>query len=49
MKKIDSLVLFNQKQIRRLYDEDKEIWYFSVIDVVEVLIDSPYQNGIGAI
>ena len=40
MKKIDSLVLFNQKQIRRLYDEDKEIWYFSVIDVVEVLIDS---------
>jgi hypothetical protein len=41
MKKLDSITLFNQKQVRRVWDEDKELWYFSVIDVVEVLTESP--------
>ena len=40
MKKSNSIVLFNQKQVRRFYDEKQEIWYFSIIDVVEVLVDS---------
>lgn len=40
MKKSRSIVLFNQKQIRRFYDEKKETWYFSTIDVVEILTDS---------
>ncbi len=40
MKKSNSVVLFNQKQVRRLYDEKKETWYFSVIDVIEVLTDT---------
>jgi len=40
MKKTNSIVLFNQKQVRRFYDEKQEIWYFSIIDVVEVLVDS---------
>lgn len=40
MKKSDSVVLFDQKQVRRLYDESKEIWYFSVIDVIEILTDT---------
>lgn len=40
MKKSHSIILFNQKQVRRFYDEEKELWYFSVIDVVEVLVDS---------
>jgi len=40
MKKIHSIVLFNQKQIRRFYDEEKERWYFSVVDIVEILTDS---------
>ncbi|MBU1260303.1 MAG: Bro-N domain-containing protein [Planctomycetes bacterium] len=40
MKKTHSIVLFNQKQIRRFYDEKKEIWYFSIVDVVEILTDS---------
>jgi hypothetical protein len=41
MKKSHSIILFNQKQVRRFYDEKKEIWYFSIIDVVEILTDSP--------
>jgi hypothetical protein len=37
---IASLVLFNQKQVRRFYDEKKETWYFSIIDVIEILTDA---------
>jgi len=40
MKKSNSIVLFNQKQVRRFYDERKETWYFSIIDVIEVLTDA---------
>ncbi|MEK7452312.1 MAG: Bro-N domain-containing protein [Patescibacteria group bacterium] len=40
MKSPHSIILFHQKQVRRFYDEKKELWYFSVIDVVEVLTES---------
>ena len=40
MKKTNSIVLFNQKQVRRFYDEKKETWYFSIIDVIEILTDA---------
>jgi DNA-damage-inducible protein D len=32
--------LFEQKKVRSHYDAEKEIWYFSVIDVIEILTDS---------
>jgi hypothetical protein len=35
-----SIALFNKKKIRRHWNKDKELWYFSIIDVVEVLTDS---------
>lgn len=31
------MTLFEDYQIRRIYDEDTEIWWFSVIDIVRVL------------
>ena len=34
------IAVFKQKQIRRVWDEEKELWYFSVIDIVEILTDS---------
>ncbi len=40
MKKSDSIILFKQKQVRRHWDEEKEFWYFSIIDVIEVLTGS---------
>jgi hypothetical protein len=40
MKKIPSIILFNQKKVRRHWDEKKELWYFSIIDIIEVLTDS---------
>jgi len=31
------LAIFEGKQIRRLWDEKKELWYFSVVDIIAVL------------
>ena len=33
--------LFESKKVRTHWDEEKEIWYFSVIDVIEILTESP--------
>ncbi len=32
--------LFEQKKVRSVWDDEKEEWFFSVVDVVEVLTDS---------
>ena len=40
-----SIVLFNDRKIRRLWDEEE--WFFSVVDIVEVLTESgnrPHQH-----
>jgi hypothetical protein len=34
------IAMFEGKQIRRHWDNDKELWYFSVIDVVSTLTGS---------
>jgi len=33
------IALFEGKRIRRYWDDEKELWYFSVVDVVQVLTD----------
>ena len=40
MKQDTAIKLFEEKRIRTHFDEQTEEWYFSVIDVVEVLTDS---------
>ena len=35
------VTVFDGKQIRRVWDDAQEKWYFSVSDVVAVLTDSP--------
>ena len=37
--------LFEQRQVRSTWDEEKEEWYFSIVDVVGVLTDSPNPNN----
>jgi hypothetical protein len=39
-KKPQKLILFQGKQIRRHWDDEKELWYFSVVDVITVLTGS---------
>jgi hypothetical protein len=41
MVKKAAIKVFEDKQVRTLWDSDKEKWYISVIDVIEVLTDSP--------
>lgn len=37
----DKIQLFENQRIRTAWDEEKEEWYFSIVDVVAVLTDSP--------
>ena len=40
MKKENAIKIFDQRQVRTYWDEEKELWYISVNDVIEVLTDS---------
>ena len=40
MDKSDKLQLFQEQKIRTHWDETEEKWYFSVIDIVEILTES---------
>lgn len=35
-----NIILFESKLIRRHYNEESEIWFFSVVDIIEVLTGS---------
>jgi hypothetical protein len=40
----DTLAIFENFKIRRIYDEKNEIWYFSVVDIIQALIQqTDYQ------
>ena len=41
MTKKQEIQLFNDRRIRTIWDDKEEKWYFSVVDVIEALIDSP--------
>ena len=40
----DKIQLFEDKHIRTAWDEEKEEWYFSIVDVVAVL--TPCARGL---
>ena len=40
MAKKNSIKLFEDKLVRSVWDDDKEEWFFSVNDVVQILTDS---------
>lgn len=35
-----NIQLFEKKQVRSVWDEEEEKWYFSIIDVIEILTDN---------
>ncbi len=41
MENSDSIKLFESKKVRTHWDEVQEKWFFSVIDVIEILTESP--------
>ena len=40
MEKGDSIKLFEDKKIRSVWNDEEEEWYFSVVDVIDILTDS---------
>ena len=40
MKNENAIRIFEQKKVRTHWDEDKELWFISVIDVIEVLTET---------
>ena len=44
MSKGNALAVFENFKIRRMYDEQREIWYFSVVDIISaLLLQTDYQ------
>ena len=41
MTKSEAIKLFEEKTVRTVWDDENEKWYFSIVDVVAVLTDSP--------
>jgi len=39
MLKSKKLAIFEGKEIRRIWDEKNEVWYFSVVDIIVALTD----------
>ena len=40
MTKQNAIKLFEEKKVRTVWDDETEEWYFSVVDVIEVLTES---------
>lgn len=40
-----AIKIFEQKQVRSIWNEDEEKWYFSIVDVVGILSNSPNPNN----
>lgn len=40
MTKQNAIKIFEEKKVRTVWDSDKEEWYFSIVDVIEILTDS---------
>ena len=42
----NDLAIFEEYKIRRIYDEKTETWFFSVVDIIQALIQQPdYQTA----
>ncbi|MGB5109235.1 MAG: hypothetical protein WBO07_05605 [Formosimonas sp.] len=38
---MNNIKLFEEKQVRSQWNDTAEKWYFSIVDVVAILMDSP--------
>jgi hypothetical protein len=41
----NKIQLFEKNNVRSVWDEEQEKWWFSVVDIVAILTDSDYQNA----
>ena len=45
MTKKQAIQLFEERKVRTVWDDEEEKWYFSIVDTVAVLTDSPNPNN----
>lgn len=49
---MSNIKLFEEQQVRSVWNEEQQKWYFSIIDVIAVLTNSPrskkYWNALKA-
>jgi hypothetical protein len=38
---MSNIKIFENKKVRSQYDIDKEIWFFSIVDIIGILTDQP--------
>ncbi len=41
----NKLQLFEERKVRTLWDDEQEIWYFSIVDVIAILTEQPDVQG----
>jgi len=42
---MEAVKIFEDRKVRSHYDADNEVWYFSIIDIIEILTDQPHYQG----
>ncbi|MBP8067485.1 MAG: Bro-N domain-containing protein, partial [Pedobacter sp.] len=45
MSRDTAIQLFEQRQVRSIWSEEEEKWFFSIVDVVEILTNQPTYQG----
>ena len=40
MKRQEAIKIFEEKKVRTIWNQDEEKWYFSIVDIIQVLTDS---------
>ena len=45
MTKKEAIKIFEEKKVRTVWDDETEEWFFSVVDVVAILTDSPNPSN----
>ena len=43
--KEEAIKLFEEKQVRSIWDDNEEKWYFSIVDVMEILTEQVDHQG----
>jgi len=41
----NKIKLFEEKQVRAVWDEEAEKWWFSIVDIIEILTEQPTHDG----
>jgi len=41
----EAIKIFEERKVRTIWDDEQEKWYFSIVDVIEVLTEQPTHQG----